>query len=252
MKIYLEYNDEKSHKFWQLERKSSSFSVIYGKIGSQGSSNVKEFDSEEKAEKEATKLIKQKLKKGYVEAVSTLAKSEDKPDVEEEKEANFNLKIIDDYKKAFGKYEVPLTLKKFAMFEEEAGCGNTFNRNFDLMVDEDAFSTYLDEDELSEKEIASYNDALLPFATTDGTGGIVAFWIKKGNDDLEKAPIISFGSEGYIGVVAQDLKEFIKLLSFGAECMDASFYHSFNEYDEDSEFKDDLSDLKVATAKTIL
>ena len=62
---YLEYHDEKSAKFWQLVLEDSQFTVIYGKIGTAGQSKTKAFDSPDKAEEEAEKLIKQKQNKGY-------------------------------------------------------------------------------------------------------------------------------------------------------------------------------------------
>ena len=65
MKEYLEYKDYKSHKFWQIQVVGNQFTVLYGKIGTDGREQVKTFDNEEKAMKEAKKLITQKVNKGY-------------------------------------------------------------------------------------------------------------------------------------------------------------------------------------------
>jgi len=73
MKTYLEYKDDKSHKFWEIEQGETQFTVTYGKINTNGQSKTKDFDSEEEARLEAAKLIKQKLKKGYVD-ISTSTK----------------------------------------------------------------------------------------------------------------------------------------------------------------------------------
>jgi len=59
------YVDEKSDKFWRVEYADDSLVVNYGKTGSIGKYQVKEFDSEDECEKEAKKLIASKLKKGY-------------------------------------------------------------------------------------------------------------------------------------------------------------------------------------------
>ena len=67
MKTYLEYQDEKSHKFWEIEIAENSFTVSYGKVGTNGQSKTKTFADVETAEKEAKKLIEQKRKKGYEE-----------------------------------------------------------------------------------------------------------------------------------------------------------------------------------------
>jgi len=70
MKKYLEYEDAKSSKFWEIILEGNSFTIRYGKIGANGSSKTKEFDTEEKAKKEFDKLVKQKIRKGYSEAKS--------------------------------------------------------------------------------------------------------------------------------------------------------------------------------------
>ena len=67
MKKYLEYKDEKSHKFWEIVLNGNMFTIRYGKVETDGQVKTKELESDEKAEKEFTKLVKQKVKKGYVE-----------------------------------------------------------------------------------------------------------------------------------------------------------------------------------------
>jgi predicted DNA-binding WGR domain protein len=61
------YSDAKSHKFWSIELEGKSLTVTYGKIGSAGQTQIKEFSDEGKARKEADKLIREKLGKGYIE-----------------------------------------------------------------------------------------------------------------------------------------------------------------------------------------
>lgn len=65
MKTYLEYQDEKSNKFWEIEINGTNFTVRYGKIGADGQTLTKTFGSEEEAKQEADKLIADKVKKGY-------------------------------------------------------------------------------------------------------------------------------------------------------------------------------------------
>src|SRR5262245_10649300 len=64
------YSDVKSHKFWNIELKGKSFTVTYGRIGSAGQTQTKEFATEEKAKAEHDKLVKEKTAKGYVETTS--------------------------------------------------------------------------------------------------------------------------------------------------------------------------------------
>lgn len=76
MKRELVYMDAKSSKFWNIELVGSSYNVTYGRIGTEGQSLTKSFESEDKARKEVEKLIKEKLGKGYVDAVGSGATAE--------------------------------------------------------------------------------------------------------------------------------------------------------------------------------
>ncbi|EMO22497.1 leucine rich repeat protein [Leptospira santarosai str. HAI134] len=67
MKKYLTYQDEGSNKFWSIDVSGSTFTVTFGKVGSSGQSSVKTFHDEQECLKEAEKLLREKLKKGYLE-----------------------------------------------------------------------------------------------------------------------------------------------------------------------------------------
>ena len=62
---YYEYKDDNSSKFWEITWDDTEVTTRYGKIGTDGQSTEKSFDSHEAAEKEFTKLVKEKTKKGY-------------------------------------------------------------------------------------------------------------------------------------------------------------------------------------------
>lgn len=61
------YRDSKSNKFWGISCRGNEFCANYGKTGTAGRFDIKEFDSEEACRKEAEKQIASKLKKGYLE-----------------------------------------------------------------------------------------------------------------------------------------------------------------------------------------
>jgi uncharacterized protein (TIGR02996 family) len=62
-----EFDDGKSHKFWNIELTGTSFTVTYGKVGSKGQTQTKSFPDAARAQKEHDKLVAEKLKKGYSE-----------------------------------------------------------------------------------------------------------------------------------------------------------------------------------------
>jgi predicted DNA-binding WGR domain protein len=70
MKWELVYMDSKSSKFWNLELDGAAHTVTYGRIGSAGQSATKTFPTEETAQKDAEKLVREKLGKGYVDAAA--------------------------------------------------------------------------------------------------------------------------------------------------------------------------------------
>ncbi|AKK39517.1 TPA: WGR and DUF4132 domain-containing protein [Escherichia coli] len=61
------YQDEKSHKFWAVEQQGNELHINWGKVGTNGQSQVKSFADAAAAEKAGLKLIAEKVKKGYVE-----------------------------------------------------------------------------------------------------------------------------------------------------------------------------------------
>lgn len=62
------FNDEKSHKFWVIDYDdiSEDLSINFGKVGTVGKYQIKEFDDNAQCQKQAQKLIDSKIKKGYV------------------------------------------------------------------------------------------------------------------------------------------------------------------------------------------
>jgi predicted DNA-binding WGR domain protein len=60
-----EFSEGSSNKFWEISLNGTSFTTTYGRIGTEGQTSLKEYDSEEKAKKEYDKLIAEKVKKGY-------------------------------------------------------------------------------------------------------------------------------------------------------------------------------------------
>jgi len=60
-----EFSEGSSNKFWEIDLDGTSFTTTYGRIGTDGQSTIKEFDTEAKAKREYDKLIAEKVKKGY-------------------------------------------------------------------------------------------------------------------------------------------------------------------------------------------
>jgi len=60
-----------SNKFWQIEKIDYTYTVTWGKIGTEGRTNTKNFSTIDECKKEVEKLIKEKIKKDYEEIFDT-------------------------------------------------------------------------------------------------------------------------------------------------------------------------------------
>ncbi len=65
-----EFKGEKSSKFWEISVSGNCFTVRYGKIGTDGQTQDKEFADDATAQKQAQKLIAEKVGKGYLEVIA--------------------------------------------------------------------------------------------------------------------------------------------------------------------------------------
>ena len=136
---------------------------------------------------------------------------------------------INEYtKKSIGELKMPIELEK--LFEFEQMSDEMYSESFYLYPgDKDEFKYYFDFDEEITKK---YSKNILVFAKADGTGGFLAFWLQENNTDLNNAPIINYGSEGDIQVVAKNIRELMKILTFDVELMDGGCYKSAEYYEE--------------------
>ena len=78
-KRHLEFRSGGSEKFWKIKLSGSSFTVTFGRLGTNGQAQTKDFDTPTKAKAAAEKLIAEKLGKGYVDAGGSAARSKGKP-----------------------------------------------------------------------------------------------------------------------------------------------------------------------------
>ncbi|MBC7880087.1 MAG: WGR domain-containing protein, partial [Anaerolineae bacterium] len=63
-----QFEDEKSKKFWAVSLDDKSHTVRYGRTGTAGQTQTKDFPSAEAAKLSYDKLVAEKVKKGYVES----------------------------------------------------------------------------------------------------------------------------------------------------------------------------------------
>jgi hypothetical protein len=69
----------------------------------------------------------------------------------------------------------------------------------------------------------------------DGTGGYAAFWLVRDGKPILEQPIVFFGSEGELGVVARDFYDYLWLLAEGVGPYEAVSYGADEEGDTNEE-----------------
>jgi predicted DNA-binding WGR domain protein len=83
--VHLEFEEGTSSKFWRARVEGKTLYVNYGKIGSNGQTQVKDFANNAGAQSEYEKLVREKKKKGYVEAGGE-GGGDDEDDVDEDED----------------------------------------------------------------------------------------------------------------------------------------------------------------------
>ena len=86
----LEFKDSRSYKFWEIEVEGNSYTVRYGKVGTDGQVQTKSFASPEKAAADGLKKLNSKVAKGYKEVGSQAAAP--KPEAASSGEADWSVR----------------------------------------------------------------------------------------------------------------------------------------------------------------
>jgi len=135
----------------------------------------------------------------------------------------------------FNGLNVPSRLLSLLKFDYEVAQNNYFSDGFEFSLDKEkiGLKTYSENDE---------------FANADGTDSSYGFWLKDGNTNLERVPIVAFGSEGGFHVVSNNLDELLQILTFDSEPMidwDEIYYYKdhddFEPSAKSSEYRDWLN-----------
>jgi predicted DNA-binding WGR domain protein len=106
--VQLEFEEGTSSKFWRARVEGKTLYVNYGKIGTAGQTQVKDFADHATAMKEYEKVVREKRKKGYVDSSGGGREEEDGEDAElEDEEEEEEEEAARPKRKAGGKAAAP-------------------------------------------------------------------------------------------------------------------------------------------------
>lgn len=135
-----------------------------------------------------------------------------------------------DFKKQFGIYTMPYDLERLFKFEKEYG-GGTYADGFCLnLIDNTGLETYSEEE--------SFLNSFIEFATATAGGSTYAIWVI--NENLEKCPVVVFGDEGGIHLVAKNTEDLVRLLSYDVEISvdwNAAYFYKDEDQNNESEHR---------------
>uniref|UniRef100_UPI00035CD20A hypothetical protein n=1 Tax=Flavobacterium sp. WG21 TaxID=1229487 RepID=UPI00035CD20A len=177
------------------------------------------------------------IKRAVIEAFYVLtseAEEEEESEEMEEDEEYDNGFSLEEFAVQFGNYALPADLVKLYEFEQEYG-PETYSECFGLTITEDktGIKTW------SEKE--EFYNSFIEFAGANGSGSSYAYWLI--NEDLNDCPIVVFGDEGGIHIVAENTSKLIHLLTLDTEIsvdFDSAYFYKDEEYYEENENKEDF------------
>lgn len=72
LNLYLEFKDEKHHKFYELSLDKNILKITYGRIGRKGKLKLISFEEYDKGYKLFQNQLTKKIKKGYIKSVKGL------------------------------------------------------------------------------------------------------------------------------------------------------------------------------------
>lgn len=148
---------------------------------------------------------------------------------------------INEFKENLGLTTIPVELEKLIHFQENISGFENYSEGFGVLID----------DKSALKSWGNDNDFLdnvLQFAQANGSGSFYAIWNDGTKKTLNEMPVIVFGDEGGVHVVAKNLLELLQLLSFDSEISvdfdEAYFYKDEEDYEESEDLTAYLKWLK--------
>jgi hypothetical protein len=135
---------------------------------------------------------------------------------------------LHDFQKQFGIYGIPYDLEKLFEFESKYGGGSYADSFYLSVIDKVGLNTYSGEE--------SFLHSFIEFATATAGGSTYAIWVI--NENLDKCPVVVFGDEGGIHLVAKNTEDLIRLLGYDVEITidwSSAYFYKGKEHEDESE-----------------
>lgn len=148
---------------------------------------------------------------------------------------------IKEFKENWGSTKIPTELEKLIYFQTNISSFENYSHGFGVLVDDKSGLKSWSED-------SSFLDKLYPFAQANGSGSFYAIWNDGTNKQINEMPIVVFGDEGGVHVVAENILQLLHLTTFDTEISvdfeKTYFYKDKDDYEESEDLNEYLKWLK--------
>lgn len=148
---------------------------------------------------------------------------------------------IAEFKQNLGLSEVPVELEKLIYFQNTISSFENYSQGFGVLIDSKSGLKSWSDDE-------NFLNNILPFAQANGSGSFYAIWNNATDQPLNKMPVVVFGDEGGVHIVAENSVQFLHLLTFDTEISvdfdEAYFYRDEEDYEESPDLNEYLRWMK--------
>lgn len=138
---------------------------------------------------------------------------------------------IAEFKQNLGLSEIPVELEKLIYFQNTISSFENYSQGFGVLIDNKSGLKSWSEDE-------NFLNNFLPFAQANGSGSFYTIWNNRTDQPLHKMPVVVFGDEGGVHIVAENMVQLLHLLTFDTEIsvdFDEAYFYKDEDDDEESE-----------------
>ncbi|CAN5222214.1 hypothetical protein BH11BAC5_BH11BAC5_17680 [soil metagenome] len=133
---------------------------------------------------------------------------------------------LDEFKENFNGYNLTSELINLKFFQDKYP---DYSQGFYLLVDDKiGIKTWSENKEFLKR--------LMPFAQANGTGSTYGIWNNGTDKPINELPIVVFGDEGGVHIVAENISQLLQMLTFDTEIMvdfdNAYFYKDEEDFEE--------------------
>ena len=148
---------------------------------------------------------------------------------------------IKEFKENWGLTPIPTELEKLIYFQTNISSFENYSDGFGVLVDDKTgLKTW--------SENASFLDKLFPFAQANGSGSFYTIWNDGTTKPINEMPIVVFGDEGGVHIVAENILKLLHLITFDTEISvdfeEIYFYKDEDDYEESDDLNEFLKWLK--------